>query len=187
MNVLDSIVKTPMGDDTIRKYFPDAKIILYSDLDNYKNLDDLLKDDIDYCFILYEQSPHNGHWVLIGKYPYNNKTFYEYFDSYGGKIDEPLGWNDEETNEELEQDKSILSKLFKLVNGEKIYNNIAYQEYSDYNDINSCGRHCCLRVMFITNEDVPSILSFYYQFMSELSKRTNLNYDKIVSNFINKK
>jgi hypothetical protein len=186
MDKINELISEPMGDDDLKVYFPDAKIIKYSDLENYETIEDLLPSDKSFCFLLYEQSPRVGHWCLVARYNFANKDFVEYFDSYGNRPDDPLNWNDKKTNEMLDQDEKYLTKLLKKTKSEVIYNNVPYQEYSINTDIASCGRHCCLRNLFIQSQDVPPILTFYYDFISELSKKTDLTYDELVSNFINK-
>ena len=175
---LAEIVETPMGDDTIREYFPDAKIIKYSELGKYNDIDDLLTDDVDYCFLLIEQSPNNGHWCCISKYD----NTYEFFDPYGYKDKEILKWESCQTNKELGQGHAILTSL---LNKEKkvIYNPIDYQSEAS-EQINTCGRHCCFRVLNLVKYN--RTLNEYYQLMKHIKDKYNLPYDIIVSKFISK-
>ena len=43
----DADLRTILGDD--------LKIIKYSELDNYSDLDELLPNELDYCIVLYEE------------------------------------------------------------------------------------------------------------------------------------
>ena len=84
---LDKIIKSPMDDDEIKKYLPNVPVLSYTELTE-KTLDEILPDKNTYCIILYQSSPHSGHWVALLRYD----NLYEYFDSYGNVIDEPLSW-----------------------------------------------------------------------------------------------
>ena len=50
-----------MGSEDILYYFPNAKITTYADLHQYKSIQELLPEDEDFVFILYEESPREGH------------------------------------------------------------------------------------------------------------------------------
>ena len=174
---LDEIIEEPLGDDDIKFYFPNAKILKYSELNNYKTLDEIIPKDKDFFFLLYENSPNRGHWTVVSK---NNKEA-EYFDSYGGAPDNPLNWNNKETNKELEQDKKKLTSLFNHSNLKVIFNPIKYQEEGD--DISTCGRHCVFR---IKNMKEGKNLHEYYELMKKLKDTNNKTYDEIVASFIKK-
>ena len=63
----EKIVETPMGDDDIHFYLPKSKILKYSELSKYNDIDHLLNNDRDCAFILYEDSPNSGHWTCLTK------------------------------------------------------------------------------------------------------------------------
>jgi hypothetical protein len=173
------IIKSPMGDDDIKFYLPNAKIIKYSELSEYKNIDELLKHNKSYCFILFEQSINSGHWVCISR---NDKNIY-YFDSYGGKVDNCLNFTKKEINKELKQNKKMLSELFDKSDYNIYYNPIKYQS-DKKNDINSCGRHC---TFFIKNFlDCDRDLNSYYNYMNQIKNESKNSYDEIVSHLIDK-
>ena len=92
---LERIIEDSMGDDTIKKYLPHSKILKYSELSRYNSINDLLPDNPDFVFILYEDSLDHGHWVVVMRYGHE----YEFFNSYGGKVDEPLRWTPIKTRE----------------------------------------------------------------------------------------
>ena len=174
---LEEVVEEPMGDDDIRFYFPKANILKYSELANYNTLDDLLPNDRDYAFILYEDSPNKGHWTCVSK----NNNQIEYFDSYGGAPDSPLNWNPKAKNSQLGQGQKILSNLLEGSSKKVIYNPVKYQE--EGGDINTCGRHCVFRLKQMKD---GKNLAEYYDFMKKLKSNSNKNYDEIVSSFIKK-
>ena len=175
---LEEIIETPMGDDDIHHYFPDAKIMKYNVLNNYNDIDELLTEPLDYAFLLYEQSPNSGHWCVISKYD----DMYEFFDPYGETDESILKWESKETNEELGQGKPTLSNLFKKEKNKLIINNIDYQLENP--DINTCGRHCCFRILNLINYNRN--LDEYHQLMNFIKKKFNMPYDIIVSEYITK-
>lgn len=172
------IIETPLGDDDIRRYLPNSKIMKYSDLSKYNNIEDLLKKNKDYAFILYEDSPNKGHWVSILRYD----PYIEYFDSYGGKVDDPLNWISKDQRKKLGQDKKLLSKLFDKTKLKVIYNPINYQEDNMTKNINTCGRHSVFRVKNLT--DCNRDLNSYYELMGGIKKKSGNKYDEIVSHLI---
>lgn len=168
----------PMGDDDIKHYLPDAKIIKYNELLKYDDINQLLNKPVDYCIILYENSDNNGHWVCVLKYG----GIYEFFDSYGGAPDSQLNWNSCPLNKELKQNYTKLTELLNKVSNKTIYNPIQYQ--SNNLDITTCGRHCVFRIkcMLNNNLDLPS----YYYNMKKIKDNYKLSYDDIVSHYIDK-
>ena len=80
MSSIIKLISIPLGDDDIRHILGNStKIIKYSELSTFNDLDELLPNENDYCIILYEHEPSSGHWVCLLKY---NGTF-EFFDAYG--------------------------------------------------------------------------------------------------------
>lgn len=170
------LTEEPLGDDDIKSYLPDAKVMKYSALKNIKSIEELLPNEIDYVILLYEDTPNKGHWVTVLRY---GDTI-EFFDSYGNAPDKPLCWNDEITNEKLNQEP-YLSDLFNLTDKKVVYNPIKYQGEGD--DINTCGRHAVFRILNLIEKDRP--LGEYYEIMKEIKRLTKSSYDDIVANLIN--
>jgi hypothetical protein len=174
----EEIIEEPLGDDDIRYYLPDAKIMKYSELKKYNTIEDLLPKNKDYAIILYENSPNQGHWVALMRYD----PYIEYFDSYGGKVDNPLNWGSSRENAILKQDKKILSNMFDRTKLDVIYNPTKFQ--GDGNDVNTCGRHAIFRIKNMI--DCNRNLSDYYKFMNSVKKESKNKYDEIVSHLIDK-
>jgi hypothetical protein len=175
---LEEIIEDPLGDNDIRQYLPNAKILKYSELSNYKTIDDLMPDNTDFSVILYEDSPNKGHWVCVLKY----KPYIEFFDSFGGSPDSQLGWVSCKVRRMLDQSKTYLTDLFNKSPYDIIYNPIKYQATND--DINTCGRHCVFRILNLMKQNRD--LAQYYELMKKLKEETNETYDEIVANIINK-
>lgn len=171
----EQVVETPMGDDDIKRYFPSAKIEVYSDLSKYDNIDGLLPSDKSFMFMLIEDSPNKGHWVCLSRY----NDMIEFFDSYGGQPDSQLKWNNTNTNEKLGQGKKLLSGLLNNFDGKVVYNPVKYQ--SDGSDINTCGRHCTFRIQ---NMQSGKNLDDYFKYMKQLKNSMDRTYDEVVSQFI---
>jgi hypothetical protein len=177
MNNLEEIEQTPMGDDDIKFYFPNAKILKYSELSGYGSFDEMLPGDKDFAFLLLEESPNKGHWLGLLKYG----DVAEVFDSYGGKPDSWLKWNNKEKNKQLGQGRKTLSELLEGHEGKVVYNPIKYQ--GEGGDINTCGRHVTLRAKKMKE---GTQLDQYYNWIERQKKDSGKDYDEIVSNFIKK-
>lgn len=123
-----------------------TNIILYSELKNVKHIDDILK--YNSCVILYEQTPGNGHWVVLTLDENNNEL--QYFNSYGDYPDEFLHLVDEKLKKKLNEDYPYLSRLL-LDSGYKLaYNDKQLQQLDD--NIATCGRYVVLRILL---KDIP--------------------------------
>lgn len=172
--VLEEIVDKPMGDDTIKEIFPKAKIIMYPDLKNYKNIDEILPHVKSYAIILYLNSPNSGHWTAIMK-PKDNT--YEFFDSYGGEIDKSLSWISKEENKNLGISAPYLTNLFKNSGGDVVWNKTPFQGKGG--DISTCGRHACFRIQCMKNKNMS--IGQYTKMMKNVKNKMNKNFDELVS------
>ena len=172
---LEQIEEKPMGDNDIKTYFPKAKIIVYNDLNNINSINELLPMDKSYFFLLIEDQKNSGHWTCVNK-------FYgkiEFFDSYGGAPDSQLKYVPNEKKEELGETEKRLTQLFREAGYKVNYNPYKYQEVDT--DIQTCGRHCCLRIKTMLD---GKNLDDYYKHMQQLKKSRGMNYDEIVAFFI---
>jgi hypothetical protein len=175
---IQQITRKPLSDLEIKAYIPNAKILSIPELENYKSIDELLPNDKDVAFLLYESKPMYGHWVLLAKYG----DIIEYNDSYGGKIDEPIMWNTKKQNENLDNKKYITDLLTKAQGKYNIiYNDKDLQ--AEKPDVANCGRYAIMRALTILNDNQP--LEYYNMMLNELKKITGFNFDDIVSGIIN--
>ena len=179
MGDLQAIIKDPMGSDDIIHYFPHAKITTYADLNKYKNIQQLLPAQEDFVFILYEDSPRTGHWVCLTRDIYSSIN---YFDSYGGKVDDPLKWTPPAQRKKLGQCVPYLSTLLNKTPEQVYWNDEDYQK--DGFDINTCGRHCCFYILNMIHHDM-SLLD-YHAHITALNKKYKMTYDEVVATFIKK-
>lgn len=181
---IKEIIETPLDDKVIRDYLPDANIITYDKLKNYKSIEDLLPNPIDYFILLYLRAKNNGHWIIVSRYG----NIIEYNDSYGNKIDEPLTWITPEQNQALGITQKYLSNLLLKQNKfNVISNNKDYQKESSVIDINTCGRYAVCRAINLIGNMNARTLPQYTIMMEELKKKNNKPYDVIISELINKK
>ena len=178
MSEIINLIHKPLSDEDIHKILGyKCKIIKYSELSNYRDLDDLMPNIIDCVVILYEESSNSGHWVGLMKY---NNAF-DFFDPYGLKVDKELLWIDLKMRKSLDQYTPYLTNLLK--NEKYIYNKVKYQSNDDY--ANTCGFHVCHRIYRLFNDSLS--LEGYHEYMHDIKTSHKVNYDVIVAIFIQMK
>ena len=159
----------PMSGDEVLAYLPNAKLIVYSDLINYDNIDNVF-GDCDIILFLYQMtSLYNGHWTILLRN--RNMKHIHFFDSYGMKIDKELNYVSKNIKKMIGADNKYLSKLLRKGNYTVTFNNCKYQK--DGVNIQTCGRHCILRALNMNIDE-----DFYHDFYF---KNKNLSPDDIVS------
>lgn len=179
--VVEEIIEEPMDDGDIRTYFPNAKIMRYSSLAKLSDIEELLPKDKSYAFLLYEDSPGSGHWVVVMRY---GNTI-EFFCSYGSKIDGPLRWYNPKDNVMLGQSKPYLSLLLKKADKKfnAIHNSVPFQ--SSKHGVATCGAWDVMRVNQLVNHNQD--LHEFQSYMEDVKKETGLTYDEIVANYVSKR
>lgn len=183
------LIVSPLGDDDIKFFLPNAKIMKYNELNNYNTIEELLPKNKSFAIILYENQPNKGHWTTIMRYKDKNRgDIIEFFDSLAdnGEPDAPLKWVTKKENKMLGQGHPILTDLLNKTNKPVIYNKLKFQSEGnkkDGNIINTCGRHCLLRLITMLGNNYN--LEQYQQFMKEVKEESKNTYDEIVSHLIN--
>ena len=171
------LIHKALSDSDIRKILGhDTKIIKYSELVQFEDLDQLLPNLKDYCVILYEDSIDHGHWVGLSRY--GGK--YEHFDSYGLKPDKELEWINMKKRKSLHENEAYLSNLLKPE--DFVYNNVRYQQ-SDAG-VHTGGSHVVHKLYRLKTQEMD--LDAYHNFMMSLKEDFNTSYDMIVAEFIHK-
>ena len=178
-----AISETPMGDDNIRKYFPNAKILKYSELADIQDITQLLPQNKSFFFLLYEQSLNTGHWVVVNRYKDNGRDTICFFCSYGSKVDGPLYWNSNAKNQELGQSRPYLTELLQKSGKQLQYNKIQYQ--SKASPVATCGAFATLWIKANIRDNMN--LQDFHDWIAEIKKETGLSYDAIASNAISKR
>ena len=117
------------SDSDFQRYFgPEcaSRVIKYSQLNDYDNIEQLLPNNKDYVIILTEYKRSEGHWCLL----YRKDDTLEWFDSYGGKSGKPDGefsFISKAMQVFLNEDCRCLSKLLKKSDMNVIYNKAKLQ------------------------------------------------------------
>jgi len=173
---LKDIIEDPLDDLEIRHYLPHAKIITYNELSRYRSINQLLPGETDYVIILYQDSPNQGHWVCLSRYPKGKNGMAEFYDPYGQKPDSQLDWVNMQQRQKLGQGRKLLTPLLDCCTQKVVYNPIKYQKESP--EINNCGRHCVYRILCMLK---GMDLEQYYKHIMELIKQTGLDADGVVS------
>ena len=89
MTPIEEIEHKSLSDTDIKKVLGrSCKILKYSQLCRYSDLDQLLSKDKGYLVMLIESSFNEGHWCGLLRY----SNMYEWFDSYGFPVDADLKW-----------------------------------------------------------------------------------------------
>jgi len=143
MNI-EEIKEYPLGDSDLKNILgQNIKIISYPDLANYNNIDDIF-DNEGRCIILFlTENEYTGHWLCMHK---DNEGIIHYFDPYGRGVDKDKNWLSRSKLQELHQDKPLLMNLLRG-SGKKVYFN-TYDFQLDKEGINTCGRHCAVRLLY---------------------------------------
>lgn len=168
---LEDYIKKPLSNHDLN-YLLDNKcsIIAYPEIKKYNSLDQLLYPH-DCCIILYKSRPSFGHWCVIIKID-DNKV--EYFNPYGGLVDNSLDFLNSKFRKESGQDHKYLSQLMIDSPYELFYNEFPFQETGK--NINTCGRHCGVRAL-MKNSNIYE----YKNMLDMLCKVLNCNYDELVT------
>jgi hypothetical protein len=169
-----------MSDANIRRYFPNAKVLKYSELADIEDITQLLPQPKSFFFLLYEQSFNSGHFVSVNRYIDNGRDTICFFCSYGSKIDAPLRWNSAEKNRELGQSEPYLTQLLRKSGKTIQYNRIQYQ--SKTSPKATCGAFATLWLKANIRDNMN--LQEFHEWITEIKTETGLSYDAIAANAI---
>lgn len=168
------MVHKPLSDADLRKILGnDTKIIEYSEMKKYSDLEELLPKPVDFVIILYEEKQLSGHWTCLAR----RDDLYTFFDSYGLAPDAELKWLSPKQRRELDQEFPVLSTLLKRK--QYVYNRVEFQSTESH--VETCGSHCALFLYCFTVQGLT--LEEYQQSMKEASKTTHETYDQLVARF----
>ena len=123
------ITKYSLNGDEMGVLNPDAKILKYTQLDDYNNIEEIFSDCNKVIILYLLQSDWQGHWVCLFK----NIRGIHFFDSYGHPYDYEIERLSPEKRKQLDEEKSQLKILLKDKNVD--YSFVKYQD----NDTNTCG------------------------------------------------
>lgn len=148
-----------------------TKILTYKQLPQFDNINELLEPYKNFI-MLYMSQPNYGHWCCVIKHP----DRIEFFDPYGDPNipDEELNQISNKVKEITNQNYPYLTKLLYESGLPIEYNNYQFQEHD--RNIKTCGRQCIVRVLFKN-----LLLDDYYELMTQLCNKLNMNYDQLVT------
>jgi|GEM_PF-3237642 len=126
------------------------KIIEYPQLANYRTINELLPNDLDYRIVLIESQPHSGHWTVLWKNRSDNNSI-GWWDPYGGnwgKPDSELKTIPMKMREILGESHPLLINLLQTLEPDQhfVYNKIKFQSEGD---VTTCGRWACIRCIYL--------------------------------------
>jgi hypothetical protein len=171
-------IAKPLTDGDIERHTGLTEIVKYSQLDNYKSIEDLLPTDKSAVIILIEDKLNSGHWVAVMRY---GKTI-EYFNSYGAKWDTDWKFINRMVRMILQQNTNEMTRLMDKASKEgwsTIWNKHRFQKISS--QIQTCGRWCVLRIEMMK---MGYYLSEFYDFIKKREKEMGEKSDFIVSKFV---
>jgi hypothetical protein len=147
-----------------------ANIVLYPNLLNYKDIDELL-GPYGMCVLLFMATKNYGHWVGIFKH--NNHTV-SFFNSYGGYPDDSLKYIPYHFAKVNNEDVPYLSILLDKSPYDLTYNEYKYQKRDS--NIRTCGRHVAVRLFCRSMSDDE-----YHEYIKHFTEKFNINADEMVT------
>ena len=161
---------TPLSDTDLSRYgFDKNKILKYSQLKEYRTIDEILPKDSDYVILLLENEPNSGHWCCICKH----RGAYTYFNSFGLPFDSDLSLVPRMILKILGEDRK---EIKRLLNGKQMHcNQFVYQGVKS----NTCGRWvvCWLNSCLNHNMSLDAFKIFIKSMKSKYKCKT---YDDVV-------
>jgi len=133
---MTDLTKISLSGLDMRVLNPDAKVLKYTDLYDYHNVDELFNDTDKVILLYLTMNDHSGHWTCLFK----NKEGINYFDSYGVPIDYQYELLTPDKRHQLHVEQDYLKKI--LFNEKVCYNNITYQKKGTQ----TCGDHVSFRL-----------------------------------------
>lgn len=122
-----------------------CNILAYEDLENYNTIDEVLGDYKCAIILFQVRSQAEGHWTCIFTSHQNPNTLI-FHDPMGWPIDSELKLSKYNLRIHNGEEVPHLSHLIEQSNYKIVSNPNQYQESS--RDIQTCGKHCAVRVVF---------------------------------------
>jgi hypothetical protein len=143
--------------------------IVYSDLNHYSTIEELLPEKRCFKIILLNDSPNSGHWVAVTR----NGDLYNYFNSFGQSYNQDLYLVPCLIRKIL---GTYNNKLNELLKGKKVvYNAVKFQR----NNSAVCGRYVVLFI--VMNVQMLYSMKQFIDFLKKQKKeRGYKNYDELI-------
>lgn len=116
------------------------KVMRYSDLINFKRLEDMFSTNCKCVLILFEQRKRFGHWCCL----INHKKKVIFFDPYALMPDDQLQFTNIKFRNENNMRLPYLTYLLYKCKKQIDYNDKQFQKMDE--NINTCGYHCGFRM-----------------------------------------
>ena len=160
----------------LQAIFKNCKIVKYADLDNYKDIYQLLPNRMDFVFLLTESEKNSGHWTLLIR----DDDIFEYFDSYGTSPKRILDYIPNYMNKKLGNDfKEDIGKMIKSIKSSDkfIYNMTKFQKEQE--GINTCGRWVIARLALFLSDSLD--LKEFTKLMKTKAKQLKMTLDEFIT------
>jgi hypothetical protein len=146
-NQIRALMYKPLSDMDIRGFLPNARIMPYHELKNYKTIEQVLPNQVDHVIIhVAVNRPQSGHWECLFR---DGKNIF-FFDSYSYRPDKQLMFSKKQYRKILGQKFPFLSYILNnaVDNGYHVmFNNFKYQD--EHPDISTCGYWCVLFIKYM--------------------------------------
>lgn len=170
--ILKRLKEYPLGNDDLKQLYPHTKIFTYPELEHMHSIDEAFythPNGVGTAIMLFLTDADNvGHW--IGLIKRGNQI--EMYDPYGNKpemLEENVGGRMNYKQDDTYLREKVQDSGYSLIsNGD--------QHQPESNDINTCGRHVVMRLLFA---DLP--LKEYQRKIKELAKQNGMSVDTLVT------
>jgi len=150
------------------------KIMKYSELENYNNIDELIPNKNDYKILLLESKKNIGHWLSLIR---TGDTL-EFFDSYGKTHKGELKHIPKFINKLLNQPDDYLTRIMKSSKN-PIFSTLKLQSLNP--DVCTCGRHVICRIL---TEKAGYDLTAYSKLLNKEVKKQGKPIDILMCDWI---
>ena len=135
-NIIQKLEEQPLTQDDLKKFNYPQKVrhIYYSQISQYKTLEELLDGATGVIILIENPNGSIGHFVALQII----NGFIEFFDPYGNTLEKVLSL--------LELKNNSLIMLIKKSKYRYYYNTYQFEKYS--NRTQTCGRWCVCRLYF---------------------------------------
>jgi len=171
-NIMDYFVTS----SDLQSIFKNCKIVKYADLENYKDIYQLMPNRMDFVFLLTESEKNSGHWTLLIR----DDNVFEYYDSYGTSPKRILDYIPNYMNKKLGNDYGEdLGKMIKSIKATDkfIYNKTKFQKEQE--GINTCGRWVIARLSLFLSDDLN--LKEFTKLMKTKAKKLKMTNDEFIT------
>jgi hypothetical protein len=161
MKTLEQIIQTPVTFGQMKKFVPEAKVMLYDEFSK-------LKDIPPVAVYLFQTSYNYGHWCCVLR---NGKDV-DFFDSYGIPIEGEHAFVSQELLQHLGESKNLIKDLCIKKGYSMSHNTTTLQGEKSQ----TCGRHVVERIRkkMLDNES-------YAHWIKNTSKEARVTPDILVS------